>query len=107
MKRLPQDVVSAMASKPVQARGDASKRILIVDDLPQIRKLMRAYLEEETDTSVCGEAIDGFDAIEKAQNLKPDLIILDASMPRMNGIEAAPKLKKLLPETAIILFTFH
>jgi DNA-binding NarL/FixJ family response regulator len=56
---------------------------------------------------VYGEAIDGFDAIDKAQNLKPDLIILDASMPRMNGIEAAPKLKKLLPETRIILFTFH
>jgi DNA-binding NarL/FixJ family response regulator len=96
-----------MASKPVPARADASKRILIVDDLPQMRKLMRAYLEEETDTSICGEAIDGIDAIEKAQNLKPDLIILDASMPRMNGIEAAPKLKKLLPETPIILFTYH
>jgi DNA-binding NarL/FixJ family response regulator len=96
-----------MASKPVQARADASKRILIVDDLPQMRKLIRDYLEEETDFSICGEAIDGLHAIEKAQNLKPDLIILDASMPRMNGIEAAPKLKKLLPETPIILFTYH
>jgi DNA-binding NarL/FixJ family response regulator len=83
------------------------KRILIVDDLEQIRKLIRAYLDEETEFLVCGEASDGLDAIDKAQNLKPDLIILDASMPRMNGIEAAPQLKKLLPETAIILFTFH
>jgi DNA-binding NarL/FixJ family response regulator len=83
------------------------KRILIVDDLEQIRKLIRAYLDEETEFLVCGEATDGLDAIDKAQNLKPDLIILDASMPRMNGIEAAPKLKKLLPETPIILFTFH
>ena len=72
-----------------------------------MRELIRAYLEEETDFRVCGEAIDGLDAIDKAQTLKPDLIILDASMPRMNGIEAAPKLKKLLPETPIILFTFH
>jgi CheY-like chemotaxis protein len=98
---------SAMAPKPTVARTAASKRILIVDDLPQMRKLMRAYLEEETEFRVCGEAIDGFDAINKAQELKPDLIILDASMPRMSGIEAAPKLKKLLPEARIILFTFH
>jgi chemotaxis response regulator CheB len=75
------------------------KRILIVDDLPEMRKLIRTYIEEETGFCVCGEAIDGLDAIDKAQNLRPDLIILDASMPRMNGIEAAPKLKKLLPET--------
>ena len=96
-----------MASKLVQARADASKRILVVDDVPQVRKLVRAYLEEDNEFRVCGEAIDGFDAIDKAKDLKPDLIILDASMPRMNGIEAAPKLKELLPETAIILFTFH
>jgi len=98
-----------MASNPIPARTDANviKRILIVDDLPQMRKLIRAYLEEEREFSVCGEAIDGLDAIDKAQSLKPDLIILDASMPRLNGIEAAPKLKKLLPETRIILFTFH
>jgi DNA-binding NarL/FixJ family response regulator len=99
--------MSAMASKPIQARAPASKRILVVDDLPQVRKLVRAYLEEDSEFRVCGEAIDGFDAIDKAQNLKPDLIILDASMPRMNGIEAAPKLKKLFPDTPIILFTFH
>ncbi|MDQ1406845.1 MAG: hypothetical protein QOG55_2474 [Acidobacteriaceae bacterium] len=98
-----------MRSKSVPARADGSvtKRILIVDDLLQMRKLIRDYLEEEKEFRVCGEAIDGFDAIVKAQNLKPDLIILDASMPRMTGIEAAPKLKKLLPETPIILFTFH
>jgi DNA-binding NarL/FixJ family response regulator len=96
-----------MASKPIPAQTAAVKRILIVDDLPQMRKLIRAYLEEESDFCICGEAIDGLDAIDKAQNLKPDLIILDASMPRLNGIEAAPKLKKLLPKTRIILFTFH
>jgi DNA-binding NarL/FixJ family response regulator len=94
-------------AKPMLATAKASNRILIVDDLEQMRKLIRTYIEEETDFGVCGEAIDGLDAIDKAQNLKPDLIILDASMPRMNGIEAGPKLKKLLPETPIILFTFH
>jgi DNA-binding NarL/FixJ family response regulator len=94
-------------SMPVRVDGSVAKRILIVDDLPQMRKLIRDYREEEREFRVCGEAIDGFDAIDKAQSLKPDLIILDASMPRMNGIEAAPKLKQILPETPIILFTFH
>jgi DNA-binding NarL/FixJ family response regulator len=94
------------SAKPMLAAAKASNRILIVDDLPQMRKLIRAYFEE-AEFHVCGEAIDGFDAINKAENLKPDLIILDASMPRMNGIEAAPKLKKILPQTPIILFTFH
>jgi two-component system chemotaxis response regulator CheY len=83
------------------------KGILIVDDLAQIRKLIRDFLEAETEFRVCGEATDGYDAIEKAQDLKPDLIILDVSMPRMSGIEAAPRLKQILPNTPIILFTFH
>lgn len=52
-------------------------------------------------------AIDGYDAIQKAQELKPDLIILDMSMPRLNGIEAAPILKKMLPETPIVLLTSY
>jgi DNA-binding NarL/FixJ family response regulator len=95
------------SAKPKLApAAKVSNHILIVSDLPQM-KLLRAYLEEESDFRFCGEAIDSFDALDKAQRLKPDLIFLDASMPRMNGIEAAPKLKKLLPQTAIILFTFH
>ena len=61
---------------------------------------------ESTD-SVCGEAVDGYDAIEKAQELKPDLIVLDLSMPRMSGVEAAPILKKMLPQTPIVLLTSH
>jgi len=55
---------------------------------------------------VRGEAVDGYDAIEKARVLKPDLIVLDVSMPRMNGSEAAPRWKKMLPHTPMILFTF-
>jgi two-component system response regulator DegU len=83
------------------------KRILIADYLAQMRELLRAYLDADSGLRVCGEAIDGFDAIDKAQRLKPDLIILEASMPRMGGIEAAQKLKRILPQTAIILFTSH
>jgi DNA-binding NarL/FixJ family response regulator len=65
------------------------------------------FLESEGGFSVCGEAVDGYDAIDKAQELKPDLIILDLAMPRMNGIHAASKIKSVLPNTSIILLTSH
>jgi DNA-binding NarL/FixJ family response regulator len=81
--------------------------ILIVDDDPNIRKHTRHFLEHETRYSVCGEAADGLDAIEKARELRPDLIILDMSMPRMNGLQAARVLRKMLSDVPIILFTLH
>jgi two-component system, chemotaxis family, chemotaxis protein CheY len=83
------------------------KCLLIVDDNEKIRRLIRDFLGRESGFEVCGEAVDGYDAIEKAQQLKPDLMILDMSMPRMNGIEAAPRLKKILPETPMVLFTSY
>jgi two-component system chemotaxis response regulator CheY len=82
------------------------KNILVVDDNASIRFLIRSLLEN-TGYAVCGEAEDGADAIEKAKQLKPDLICLDLSMPRMNGAEAAPVLKRLMPAVPIILFTMH
>jgi CheY-like chemotaxis protein len=82
------------------------KRVLIVDDIKQIRKLLREFLEE-AEFVVCGEASNGQAAVEQATELKPDLIILDASMPVMTGIQAAPRLRKLLPDSVIILFTAH
>jgi DNA-binding NarL/FixJ family response regulator len=81
--------------------------ILIVDDDPNIRKHTRNFLERETPYSVCGEAVDGLDASEKARELNPDLIILDMSMPRMNGLQAARILRKMLSDVPIILFTLH
>jgi DNA-binding NarL/FixJ family response regulator len=81
--------------------------ILIVDDHEPIRKLVRAFLESEGGFSVCGKAVDGYDAIDKTQELKPDLIILDMAMSRMNGIHAASKIKRVLPNTSIILLTSH
>jgi two-component system, chemotaxis family, chemotaxis protein CheY len=82
------------------------KNILVVDDNASIRFLIRSLLEN-TGYAVCGEAEDGADAIEKAKQLKPDLICLDLSMPRMNGAEAASVLKRLMPAVPIILFTMH
>lgn len=83
------------------------KCILIVDDIEEVRKIIRDFLENESGFEVCGEAVDGLDAIQKAKELNPDLTILDLSMPRMNGIEAAPILKKLLPQTPIMMLTSH
>jgi two-component system nitrate/nitrite response regulator NarL len=81
------------------------KRVLLVDDTPVVRSLVRHLIELEPDFEISGEAENGRDAVEKAENLKPDLIILDLVMPVMSGLDAAPLLRKLLPNTRIILFT--
>ena len=83
------------------------KTILVVDDSDTIRKLTRLFLESQIDLEVCGEAVDGVDAIEKAKKLKPDLILLDLAMPRMNGVEAASVLKGLMPRVPIVMFTLY
>jgi CheY-like chemotaxis protein len=83
------------------------KRILIVDDSSNVRRLVRANLESHSGFQICGEAADGLEAIDIAIGLKPDLIILDLCMPRMNGLEVAGTLKHLLRLTPIILFTLH
>jgi DNA-binding NarL/FixJ family response regulator len=81
--------------------------VLLVDDNDAVRRLVRRLFEVEPDFEISGEAADGREAVEKAQNLKPDLVILDLTMPVMSGIDAAPLLKTLVPETRIILFTVH
>jgi DNA-binding NarL/FixJ family response regulator len=81
--------------------------ILIVDDYPTIRSAVRARLETCPGFVVCGEAVDGTDAIGKAIKLKPDVILLDLAMPGMNGVEAASVLKGLLPHPLIIALTMY
>jgi CheY-like chemotaxis protein len=83
------------------------KSILIVDDSDTVRKVIRLFLESQIDLQVCGEAVDGVDAIEKAEELQPDLILLDLAMPRMNGVEAASVLKGLMPWVPIVMFTLY
>ena len=79
-------------------------RLLIVDDNPSIRYLIRFLLEQQG-YEICGEAEDGLQAIDAAKQSNPDLILLDVSMPKLSGPQAAPILKRLLPKTRIILFT--
>ena len=80
------------------------KSILIVDDSETVRQVVRTFLEGKG-FQVCGEAADGSQAIERAMELTPDLILLDVAMPGMNGVEAASVLKGRLPKTSIVLFT--
>lgn len=82
-----------------------AKTILLVDDNPIIRNLMSHLLKSETDCQFCAQAADGQEGIDLAQKYHPNLIILDLSMPVLNGLDAAIGLKKILPEIPIILFT--
>jgi DNA-binding NarL/FixJ family response regulator len=82
------------------------QRIFIVDDNPSVRTEIRAQLEA-SGLTVCGEAFDGVDALEQIPELGPDLVILDVSMPRMNGLDAARKLHCICPNVPILLNTMH
>ena len=81
------------------------KRVLLVDDNPLVRSLVRQVFELHPDFEISGEAENGREAVEKAENLKPDLIILDLAMPVMTGLDAAPLLRRVVPDARIILFT--
>lgn len=84
-----------------------AKRIMVVDDNPAIRRILRNILEFNHDWVVCGEGVDGRDGVEKAKALSPDLIVLDVSMPVMNGLEAARILHQVLPNVPLILCSLH
>jgi DNA-binding NarL/FixJ family response regulator len=80
-------------------------RILIVDDSSLVRKLLRQCFESEPGWQVSGEACNGQEGIEKAQKVHPNFIVLDLSMPVMNGLDAAKILAKLMPAVPMVMFT--
>jgi len=82
-----------------------AKTVLIADDSASVRLSVRLLLQGRHAELVVREAVDGVDAIEKAKKSKPDLILLDLAMPRLNGAEAAAVLKNEMPQTPVILFT--
>ncbi len=84
-----------------------STTVLIVDDSADIRRSLRSWFEQRGDWRVCGEAENGAIAVERVKSLSPDVVILDLSMPVMNGLEAARKIGSIAPKTAMVLFTMH
>lgn len=84
-----------------------SVKILIADDHAVVREGLRMILEARGEMTVVGEALDGRDAIEKAETLKPDVIVMDIAMPQMNGIEATRIICERLPEVKIIILSMH
>ncbi len=85
----------------------AALRILIADDHDVVRRGLRSLVESRPDWKVCGEAVDGRDAIAKTEELRPDVILLDITMPHLNGLEAAKVIRKQVPKTEIILVSQH
>jgi CheY-like chemotaxis protein len=83
------------------------KTVLIADDRASMRRSVRFLLERRHAELIVEEAVDGVEAIELAKQTKPDLILLDLAMPRLNGVEAATILRNTLPGTPIILFTMY
>jgi DNA-binding NarL/FixJ family response regulator len=79
--------------------------VLIADDNPNIRQLLRTFVETQTGFKVCGEVGNGADVLDKAKELQPDVVLLDLAMPQLTGIEAASVLKRSLPNVRLILFT--
>jgi two-component system, NarL family, response regulator NreC len=82
-------------------------RILVVDDKAYIRIWIREFLASQSDWQVCGEAENGLQAIEQAARLQPHVIILDVSMPEMNGLDAAQRILKASPGILILIMSLH
>jgi DNA-binding NarL/FixJ family response regulator len=80
-------------------------RILIADDDPTIRLLLRRLLEKQPDWQVCGDASNGAEAIEKVEQLEPDVVVMDLGMPVMTGLQAAPEIAKAHPRLPMLLIS--
>jgi DNA-binding NarL/FixJ family response regulator len=80
-------------------------RVLIADDSRVVRNVIKTFLETRSNLTICGEAANGREAVERTLALKPDLVLLDLSMPELNGAEAASVIKESFPGVRVILFT--
>lgn len=82
-------------------------RILVVDDNPTVRRYLRGALEQHEGWRVCDEARNGQEAVDRFEQVRPDVVVLDFQMPEMNGLDAARIIRQLSPETPILMVTLY
>jgi DNA-binding NarL/FixJ family response regulator len=83
----------------------ANVRVLVIEDFEPFRRFLRSALGKRSSLQIVGEASDGLEAVRKAEELQPDIILLDIGLPRLNGMEAARRIRALSPESKIIFVT--
>ena len=93
--------------RPFSIKGIPVIRILIADDHEIFRRGLRSLLESHPEWEVCGEAIDGQEAVERARDLDPDVVVLDITMPRLNGLEAAQMIRNEAPRSKMVILSQH
>jgi DNA-binding NarL/FixJ family response regulator len=89
----------------MEAGGTAALRVVLCDDVAELRQLVRAQLEAEGDIAVVGEAGDGVEAVRLIEDERPDLVLLDLSMPDMDGLEVLAQLREAAPDTRVVVFS--
>jgi DNA-binding NarL/FixJ family response regulator len=98
--------ISVLISKQaVDASGKVSVRVLLVDDFEPFRRVIASILGKQLGFQIVAEALDGEEAVQKAQELKPDLVVLDIGLPKLNGIEAARQIRSASPTSRILFFS--
>lgn len=96
-----------MLSLPLEESAEKIITVLLADDHPIVRKAMRTELENESDFKVIGEASDGEEAIRLADELHPDVVVMDIGMPKVNGIDATKKIKAISNNTVVVVLTVY